>query len=425
MLKSIRILLAVATALDYEIWQMDVKTAFLNGELEEDIYMQQPKGFIALGQEHIVCKLHRSIYGLKQASRSWNIRFEKSPDEPCVYKKIQGIVVVFLVLYVDDILLIGNSVKVLSDVKGYLKKQFDMKDLGEANYILGIKLLRDRKNKVLALSQASYIDKIVTRFGMENSKRGLLPFRHGIHLSKEQSPKTPEEKELMSKKPYASAVGSLMYAMLCTRPDICYAVGVVSRYQSDPGVEHWTVVKHILKYLKRTRDYMLVYSSGSLKTLGYMTQISKDIDSSKSTLGYVFTLNGGAIFWRSVKQTCVAHSTTEAEYVATSEAVKEAVWLKKFLLDLHVIPSADRPITLYCDNSGAVAQSKEPRSHKKHKHILRKYHLIRDFIDRGDTVVNKIESEENLADPFTKSLPERVFEKHVNCMSLKRVPGLL
>ena len=293
MLKSVRILLAVAAALDYEIWQMDIKTAFLNGELEEDIYMQQPKGFIALGQEHMVCKLHRSIYGLKQASKSWNIRFdqviklygfEKNPDEPCVYKKIQGIVVDFLVLYVDDILLIGNSVKVLSNVKGYLKKQFDMNDLGEANYILGIKLLRDRKNNVLDLSQASYIDKIVTRFGMENSKRGLLPFKHGIHLSKEQSPKTPEEKELMSKKPYASAVGSLIYVMLCTRPDICYAVGVVSRYQSDPEVEHWTTVKHILKYLKRTRDYMLVYSSESLKTLGYTnSDFQGDIDSSKST----------------------------------------------------------------------------------------------------------------------------------------------
>ena len=111
--------------------------------------------------------------------------------------------------------------------------------------------------------------------------------------------------------------------------------------------------------------------------------------------------------------------------MAASEDSKEAIWLKKFILDLHVIPSADRPITLYCDNSGAVAQSKEPRSHKKQKHILRKYHLIRDFIDRGDTVVTKIASEENLADPFTKSLPERVFEKHVNCMGLKRVPDLL
>ena len=235
MLKSIRILLAVAASLDYEIWQMDVKTAFLNGNLNEDIYMQQPEGFKAKGKEHMVCKLQRSIYGLKQASRSWNIRFdqaitsfgfEKSPDEPCVYKRIQEQKIVFLVLYVDDILLIGNDKQVLSGVKDWLPKQFDMKDLGEANYILGIKLIRDRKNKLLALSQASYIDKILVRFNMENSKRGSLPFRHGIHLSKEQSPKTPEQKEHMSRIPYASAVGSLMYAMLCTRPDICYAVGV-------------------------------------------------------------------------------------------------------------------------------------------------------------------------------------------------------
>ena len=153
-----------------------------------------------------------------------------------------------------------KSIRILFAVAASL----DMKDLGEANYILGIKLIRDRKNKLLALSQASYIDKILVRFNMENSKRGSLPFRHGIHLSKEQSPKTPEQKERMSRIPYASAVGSLMYAMLCTRPDICYAVGVVSRYQSDPGEEHWIAVKHILKYLRRTRDYMLVYSSGSV-----------------------------------------------------------------------------------------------------------------------------------------------------------------
>ena len=172
--------------------------------------------------------MHRSIYGLKKASRSWKIRldqvlksydFEKSYDEPCVYKRIQGTMVVFLVLYVDEILLIGNSVKVLLGVKGYLKKKFDMKDLGEANYIIGIKLLPDRKNRVLALSQVSYIAKIVAKFGMENSKKGLLLFRHRIRLSKGQSPKTPKEKELMSKEPYASAVSSLMYAMLCTRLD--------------------------------------------------------------------------------------------------------------------------------------------------------------------------------------------------------------
>ena len=365
MLKSIWILLAVAASLDYEIWQMDVKTTFLNGSLEDDIYMQQPKGFIGRGQEHMTCKFQSSIYGLKQASRTWNIRFdqaitlygfEKSPDEPCVYKRIQGTKVVFLVLYIDGILLIGNDIEVLSSVKGWMQKQFDMKDLGEANYILGIKLLRDRKNKVLALSQALYIDKILARFSMENSKKGTLPFRHGVHISKEQSPKTLEQKECMSRIPFSSAVGSLIYAMLCTRPDICYAVGIVNRYQSDPREEHWIAVKHILKYLRRTRNYILVYSSGSLETIGYIdSDFQGDIDSRKSTFGYVFTLNGGAICWRSVKQTYVADSITEAEYVAASEAAKEAVWLKKFLLDLQVIPSADRPITLYCDNSGAVA----------------------------------------------------------------------
>ena len=228
-----------------------------------------------------------------------------------------------------------------------------MKDLGEANYILGIKLIRDRKNKLLALSQASYIDEILVRFNMENSKRGSLPFRHGIHLSKEQSPKTPEQKERMSRIPYASAVGSLMYAMLCTRPDICYAVGVVSRYQSDPGEEHWIAVKHILKYLRRTRDYMLVYSSGSLETIGFTdSDFQGDIDSRKSTSGYVFTLYGGA------------------------------------------------------------------------EHIERKYHLIRDIIERGDTVVTKIASEENLADPFTKALPVQVFERHVDSMGVRRLPDL-
>ena len=195
-------------------------------------------------------------------------------------KRIQGTKVVFLVLYVDDILPIENDIEMLSSVKGWLQKQFDMKYFGEANYILGIKLLRDWKNKVLALSQALYIDKILATLSIENSKKGTLPFKHGVHFSKEQSPKTLEQKERMSRIPFASAVGSLMYAMLCTRPDIYYAVGIVSRYQSDPGEEHWIALKHILKYLRRTRDYMLVYSSGSLETIGYTdSDFQEDIDS--------------------------------------------------------------------------------------------------------------------------------------------------
>ncbi|KAK0576062.1 hypothetical protein LWI29_011265 [Acer saccharum] len=277
MLKSIRILLSIAASLDLEIWQMDIKTAFLNGSLDESIYMMQPEGFIEKGQMEKVCKLQKSIYGLKQASRSWNIRFDQAvkgfgfiqnPDEPCVYKRIKGDKLVFLILYVDDILLIGNDVGVLTSVKEWLAKQFDMKDLGEASFILGI----------------------------QDSKKGMLPFRHGIKLSKEQVPKNEHEEQFMSRVPYALAVGSLMYAMLCTRPDICFAVGIVSRFQSKPGPDHWTVVKHIFKYLKRTRDNMLVYSGGDLLPVGYTdSDFQSDSDSKKSTSGAVFTIGGGAI----------------------------------------------------------------------------------------------------------------------------------
>ena len=171
-----------------------------------------------------------------------------------MYKRHQDKVVTFLVLYVDDILLIGNEVGVMSSIKVWLSSQFDMKDLGKANFILGIKLWRDRKNKMLSLSHAGYIDKVLERFNMQNSKKGLLLFRHGVPLFDEQRPKTQEEENMMRQISYASLVGSLMYAMFYTRPDICYSVGMVNQYQSNPGPKHWQTVKHILNYLRRTRD---------------------------------------------------------------------------------------------------------------------------------------------------------------------------
>ena len=173
-------MLAIAAYHDYEIWQMDVKTAFLNGNLVEDMYMARPDGFVLEGQTDKVCKLQRSIYGLKQASRSWNIRFDevvkefefiKNEDEPCVYKKISESAIIFLVFYVDDILIIGNDIPNLQSVKTWLSKYFSMKDLGEAAYILGIKIYRDRSNRLLGLSQSTYIDKVLKRFSMEESKK--------------------------------------------------------------------------------------------------------------------------------------------------------------------------------------------------------------------------------------------------------------
>ena len=184
MLKSVRILLAIAAYFDYEIWQMDVKTAFLNGNVEEELYMVQPEGFVDPKDASKVCKLQRSIYGLKQASRSWNLRFDEvikgfgfvqNYEENCVYKKVSGSSVAFLVLYVDDILLIGNDVELLNSVKDYLNSNFSMKDLGEAAYILGIKIYRDRSRRLIGLSQSTYLDKILKKFRMDESKKGFLP----------------------------------------------------------------------------------------------------------------------------------------------------------------------------------------------------------------------------------------------------------
>ena len=209
-----------------------------------------------------VCKLLKSIYGLKQASRSWNLRFNEkikefgfsqNQDEPCVYMKTSENKVVFLILYVDDILLIGNHIPTLQDTKSWLGKCFAMKDLGEATYILGIRIYRDRSKRLIGLSQSTYIDQILRRFSMQNSKRGALPMQKGTILSKSQSPVTPDEIRRMGRIPYASAIGSIMYAMICTRPDVSLALSLTSRHQQNPGEEHWTAVKNILKYLRRTK----------------------------------------------------------------------------------------------------------------------------------------------------------------------------
>ncbi|KAL0457624.1 UNVERIFIED_CONTAM: hypothetical protein Slati_0389600 [Sesamum latifolium] len=235
MVKSIRILLDTAAWYDYEIWQMDVKMNFLNGFIEEEIYMDQPKGFTSVGEEQKVCRLQRSIYGIKQASRSWNTYFDKvirgydfikNEFDSCVYKKISGHTVSYIVLYVDDMLLIGNNVKMFGDIKAWLSTQFSMKDMGETSYILGIKIYRDGSRRMLGLTQSSYIEKGLKRFKMENSKRGFLPIRHGIKLSKKQYPKTDEELKRMSDIPYTSAIGSIQYVVQCPRPDFGYALSV-------------------------------------------------------------------------------------------------------------------------------------------------------------------------------------------------------
>ncbi|KAL0293524.1 UNVERIFIED_CONTAM: Retrovirus-related Pol polyprotein from transposon RE2 [Sesamum radiatum] len=242
------------------------------------------------------------------------------------YRKISGSSVAYLVFYVDDILLIGDDVKMLSDIKVWLSTQFSMKDVGEASYILGIKINRDRSRRMLGLTQSSYIEKVLKRFKMEHSKRGLLPMRHGIRLSKKQSPKTDEELKRMSNIPYASAVGSIQYVVQCTRPDVVYALSVTSRYQACAGEAHWGAVKSILKYLKRIKDMFLIYGGGELILEGYSdANFQSDDDDAKSQSGFVFKLNDGVVAWKSSKQDTIVDSATEAEYIVASEAAKEAV----------------------------------------------------------------------------------------------------
>ncbi|KAD7117932.1 hypothetical protein E3N88_05200 [Mikania micrantha] len=403
MIKSIRILLAIAAYYDYEIWQMDVKTAFLNGHLSEDVYMVQPEGFVDPKYPNKVCKLNKSIYGLKQASRCWNLRFDqkikefgfiKNEDKPCVYRKASGRTISFLILYVDDILIIGNNIPMLNEVKHWLGNCFAMKDLGEAAYILGIKIHRDRSKRLLGMSQSAYIDKMMTRFNMENSKKGTIPMTKGTVLNKSQSPSTDIEIRRMQAIPYASAIGSIMYAMLCTRPDVSYALSMTSRFQQSPGIAHWTAVKNILNF-------------------------QTDRDDSRSQSGFVFTLNGGAVSWKSSKQSVVADSTTESEYIAASDAAKEAAWIKKFIADLDVVPSIRKPIEIFCDNTGAIAQAKEPRSHHKSRHILRKFHYIREIVERGDIIISKVDTDQNLADPFTKPMTQDKYDQHRSAIGLR------
>ncbi|KAL0405827.1 UNVERIFIED_CONTAM: Transposon Ty4-J Gag-Pol polyprotein [Sesamum latifolium] len=262
--------------------------------------MDQPEGFTAIGEEQKVFRLQRFIYGLKQTFQSWNTHFDevirgydfiKNDYDPCIYKKISGSSVACLLLYVDDILLIGNDVKMLGDIKAWLSTQFSMKDRGEASYILGIKIYMDRSRRILGLTQSSYIEKALKRFKMEQPKRGLLPIRHGIKLSKKQSPKINEEVKRMSNIPYASAIGSIQYVVQCTRPDIAYALSVTSRYQACAGEAQWGAVKSILKYLKRTKDMFLIYSGGELILEGYSdASFQSDDDDAKSQSGLYSSL---------------------------------------------------------------------------------------------------------------------------------------
>jgi hypothetical protein len=258
---------------------------------------------------------------------------------------------------------------------------------------------------------------------MKNSKRGNLPMQEGLNLSNKNGASTPEEVERMKRVPYASAVGSIMYAVRCTRPDVAFAQNIVSRYQQNPGEDHWTAVKNILKYMRATKDLFLVYGGNpdhELKVTGYCDAgFQTDKDDTKSQSGYVFILNGGAVDWKSRKQSTVAMSATESEYIAAADAAMEAVWIRKFISGLDVMPSNNTPMDLYCDNSGAIVIANEPGVQKGARHYQRRYHYVREQIESREINLLKVHTDNNLADPFTKALSKGKLNKHAEGLGLR------
>ncbi|WVZ61696.1 hypothetical protein U9M48_011528 [Paspalum notatum var. saurae] len=427
---SIRMLLSLVAMHDYELEQLDVKTAFLHGELDETIYMDQPEGFVVPGKENLVCKLKKSLYGLKQSPRQWYKRFDsfmlsngfkRSDYDSCVYLKTVNGSAIYLLLYVDDMLIAAKKKSEIAKLKAQLNKEFEMKEFGAGKKILGMEIIRDRKSGLLYLSQRGYIEKVLRRFNMHDAKPVSTPLAAHFRLSTDLCPTSDDDIEYMSRVPYFSAVGSLMYAMVCSRTDLSHALSVVSRYMANPSKEHWRAVQWIFRYLRGTSSACLQFGKSRDGLVGYVdSDHAGDLDKRRSLTGYVFTVGGCAISWKACLQATVALSTTEAEYMAISEACKEAIWLRGLYSELCGVSCSC--VTIYCDSQSAIYLTKDQMFHERTKHIDVRYHFIRGVIAEGGIKVRKISTHDNPADMMTKHVPTSKFELCSSLVGIK--PGL-
>ena len=410
-LTTIRLVLKIIAAENLHLEQLDVKAAFLHGDLEEELYMRQPEGFIKEDKKNLVCRLKKSLYGLKLAPRQWYKKLDSfmsnhgftrcQADHCCYFKKFDNNFIILL-LYVDDMLVAGSDMQEIVNLKQKLSKQFKMKDLGAAKQILGMRIKRDTNWRTLLLSQDKYINKVLSRFNMQNAKVVSTPLGVHFRLSKEQSPKIEEERAYMAKAPYASAIGSLMYVMVYTRPDIAQVVGAVSKYMNNPGKLHWEAVKWILRYLRGTTGKALCFKGGDTILTSYVdVDLAGNVDIRRSTTGYVYTLGGTAVSWGSQLQKIVALSTTEVEYVVVTDVSKEMVWLQSFLEELD---KKQEDNVLYCDCQSAIHLAKNPSFHSRTKHIQLRYHFIRSLLEDGILKLEKISGAQNPADMLTKTV---------------------
>ncbi|KAJ9530444.1 hypothetical protein QJQ45_012421 [Haematococcus lacustris] len=416
-----RIVLSVAAARGWELQQLDVETAFLNAPVDEgrQVFCEQPPGFEA-GQG-LVCQLQKAVYGLRQAPRAWyqhlaqqlqQLNFSPSAADPCLFSLDSPGPEVHLLVYVDDIILASPDAAAITAVKEQLRQVFSLHDLGPVASFLGMRIMRDQAAGTLRLDQQQYVEQLLQRFGLAEANGRQLPLSPGTRLVKEGT-----ALDSAATLQYRQMVGALLYASTCTRPDIAFAVGQLSRFMQQPTLQHHQAATGLLRYLKRTAAWGLVYSSsGSSQLQGYAdADYAGDPDSMRSTSGTIFVLNGAAVSWRSQLQTTVAASTTEAETQAAAAATKEALFLRKVL---HHLGASCDPIPIFCDNQGAVALIKNPVESSRSRHIAVAHHLARERQARGEVVFTHCPSTEMVADALTKPLSAQLLHGCVRGMGV-------
>jgi hypothetical protein len=411
---------------DWDVHHMDVKSAYLNGELEETVYMTQPEGFAEKGKEDWVCLVEKGLYGLKQAGRVWNkkadrflrkLGFTPLEADRCVYVWRKDDRMVVVSLYVDDMFLFTpRNSKLLPKLKARLQREFEMTDLGEVSEALGVEITRDRKARTLTITQRRHERGILERAGMTDCAAATTPMAVGTQLClPEEGYKATAADTLR----YQRALGELNYLVSWTRPDIAFAVSALSKYCSNPSPQHFAALRHVYRYLRGTQDHGVTYTgAGNIDALPTLT-IYSDADFAackddrRSVTGYSVHLCGAAVSWLSTRQDTTAQSTVEAEYMSSAEAVKEAIWWRAYLRGMgHELRS---PTVLYSDNQGSIALSKNPDSHRRTKHIDVRYHLLREHVERGTVTVQYISTKDMPADVLTKGLPPL---KHRHCAEL-------
>ncbi|GAB0089493.1 secreted RxLR effector protein 161-like [Sergentomyia squamirostris] len=417
-LGTVRALLSVAANENLHLKQFDVSTAFLYGDLDEDIYMKQPEGYND-GTDR-VCKLKRSLYGLKQAPRCWNQRFGKflenrgfqtSIADPCMYFRVRNGKKLILVLYVDDGLIAAKDPKDLDDFIGELKSEFKITSK-DADYFLGVEIHRDANG--ICISQTGHAGRILQKYGFGECKHVSTPM---VKTSSDTS-----ASEVKADYPYRSAVGALMYLMLGTRPDLAYSVGVLSRCLEKPTQESILQLKRVFRYIAGTTGLGIRYGRGQRSDeLSCFTDADYGgcVRTGRSTSGVLVVYAGGAISWSSQRQASVSTSTTEAELIAASEGAKEVTWMQKLFGE--IAPLKTTPI-VFVDNTAAIRISKNPEYHKRTKHIGIRHFFIREKITDGTLDVQQIATEDQQADLLTKPLEKtklNLFVKRIGMVTFE------